>query len=351
MPKMIDVANRAGVSIATVSCVLSGTKYVSKEAREKVWKAIDELGYQPNALARSLRKQETKEIGVVLQNLKNLFFIDVLRGIDEYLTSQGYSAIYVDSGYDMERERRAVMQLRSRWVDGILLYSCVTEDEKDAYGSFLLQGGSKSIPIVSIDRDFRKYTVPLVTTDQERNAYAIVKHLISTGRTHIVHVAGRSGWEITESRCEGYRCAMEEAGLGENVYIEYGSNKPNDGYEIARKLIRERPEMDVIFAANDQMAIGCISAIQEMNMRVPEDIAVAGMDDLFVSTIVSPQLTTVNIPKYQLGKKAAQVLLNRIEDPDGLDLYNDMLYTLPSDLEIRQSTKMRSAVKWNLDNW
>jgi DNA-binding LacI/PurR family transcriptional regulator len=342
---------KAGVSIATVSYVLNGNKYVSREYQEKVWKAVKELGYQPNILAQSLRKQETKEIGVIFQNIRNLFFIDVMRGIEDVLRQYNYSAVYVDSGYNIEREKKAIARLRSRWVDGIILYSCVTEDNKDTHGEYLQKHAEKSIPIISIDRDFRKYGLPLVTSDQEKAAYLITTHLISCGRTNIVHIGGRKNWEITESRYLGYCKAMAEAGLDNNIYVKYGSNKPVDGYEIARQLLTERPKTDAIFASNDQMAIGCIAAIRDMGMRIPEDIAVAGTDNLFVSTIVSPQLTTINLPKYDLGKKAAQILMDRIDSGGKLQENDDMLFTLPFEIIIRQSTNSETTVKWSLDNW
>ena len=346
MASIIDVAKEANVSVATVSYVLSKKKYVSEELSERVWTAVGKLGYQTNPMASSLRNKQTKEIGVVLQNIKNVFFVQLLSGLEAKLQDSGYSLVFIDTNYDMDKEREAITTLRNRWVDGIILYSCVSEGAKAEYNEFLSTPVSeKKIPLVSIDRVFRD--IPVVTSENKRGAYEATRHLILSGKKNIIHISGRSDWDMSRQRQDGYTEAMKDAGLGGNILIKNGRFRPIDGYEICKELLSRQYPFDGIFAANDQMAIGCIKAVKEMGLSIPDDIAIVGYDNIFVSTLVEPTLTTVNVPRYAMGVAAAELLVGMI----GQENEAEKECILQTNLIVRQSSDIRGERNWDLYGW
>lgn len=205
-----DVSREARVSIATVSYVLNENKYVSEELSSRVRKAVEKLGYKTNPIARSLRKRKTKEVGIVLQNVKNVFFVQLLSGLEERLQALGYSLIFFDTNYDIQREKEIIGTLRNRWVDGIILYSCVSEKDKADYYEFLTSDiKEKVIPIVSLDRTFLRNDIPVVTVDNAKGGFEATKHLILSGKRKILHITGKKDWEISIRRQEGYIQAIK----------------------------------------------------------------------------------------------------------------------------------------------
>ncbi len=353
MANIIDVAKEAGVSVATVSYVLSKKKYVSDELTERVWAAVEKLGYKTNYLARGLRNKQTNEIGVVLQNIKNIFFVQLLSGLEEKIQEHGYNLIFFDTGYNIEREKEAIASLRNRWVDGIILYSCVSEDYKEEYYNEFLAPKlfDKKIPLVSIDRVFQKVD-GFVTCDYKKGAYDATKHLILSGKKNVMHISGRDDWEVSHARTAGYVEAMKEFGLEKNILIKCGNFKPVDSYEICKELLSGQFSVDGIYAGNDRMAIGCIKAIKERGLIIPDDIAIVGHDNMFFSTLIEPTLTTVNVPRYAMGVAAAELLLNSLKK-GGSEEENAQKdeRILPPNLIVRQSTDIRGERNWDLYGW
>ena len=346
MASISDVAKEAKVSVATVSYVLSKKKYVSEELTERVWMAVEKLGYKPNRLASGLRNRETKEIGVVLQNIKNIFFVQLLSGLETKLQEYGYSLIFYDTNYDIKKEKEAILSLKNRWVDGIILYSCIDEKDKSEYSKFLeLNISEKEIPIVSIDRTFETENIAYISAENKKGAFEATKHLILNGKSQIIHITGRIGWEISLLRQKGYIDAMQHYGFSNNINMKNGKFRPIDGYEICKEMLSQNQSFDGVFAANDQMAIGCIKAIKEMGIKIPDDIAVVGYDNIFVSTMIEPSLTTVNVPRYAMGVEAARLLVELINEKS----QNKCI--LDTNLIIRQSSDIRGERNWELYGW
>lgn len=343
-----EVAKDAGVSVATVSYVLNKNKYVSPDLTKKVEDSIKKLNYNCNHVARSLRNKKTYIIGVVLQNVKNIFFPQLLEGLEEYARSKKYRLLFLNSYNDPYTERDAITTLRNMWVDGIILDSCVAETDKDSFLKFLLDYKSgKKIPVVLLERSLGSENVNVVKVDNFHGAYQATKHLIEKGRKNIMHIAGTKDWSMTEDRIKGYIQALKDGGLEKSILVRYSTYKPQDGYAIMKELLQQNSTIDGVFAANDQMAIGAMKAIMEMGFNIPGDISVVGFDNIFVSTLTEISLTTINVPKYSIGNAAAALLINAIENPDK----KPEQITMTSNLIVRQSTDLKGQKNWELFGW
>ena len=347
MATIRDVAKEANVSVATVSYVLNKNKNVSQELTDNVLKAVDKLDYKYNAIASSLRNNRTKTVGVVLQNIRNVFFVHLLAGLEEYINANNYRLIFFDTGYDINKERECISTLRSMRVEGVILYSCVGAKEKNEYIQFLVkQLTENEIPTVLLDRDACG-KLGSVLIENERGGYEATKHLIDFGRRNILHISGIEDWENSLARQQGYTNAMRSHDLEDHIIIHSGRFQPVRGYEITRSLIEKGIKLDGIFAANDQMAIGAMKAILEFGIKIPDDIGVIGYDNLFFTTFVDPALSTMNVPTHSIGRTAAEMLINIIENSDSAEksaIFN-------TNLIVRQSTDVRAERGWVLYGW
>jgi DNA-binding LacI/PurR family transcriptional regulator len=337
MVRMKDVAREAGVSTATVSYVINGTKKVSPIRRAKVYAAIEKLGYSVNRVARSLRNRKTMTIGVVLQNISNVFFAQVLAGLEEYLKNSDYSLIFFNTNYDIDEEKRIIDSLRDEWVDGIILYTCVKEQELKDYLSLLAsQDTKKIIPTVIIDRKIEGHysNINAIEIDNFSGGYSAVSHLVGCGKSKIAHITGIKEWSNSIERMNGYVHGMRETGNGEWILIREGDFKPGSGYRITEEILQGDGQIEGLFAANDQMAVGAIKAVQKLGLSIPEDVAVVGFDNLSISALISPSLTTIEVPTHLLGVEAGKMVVSMIENPTRK--YSGLL--LPTSLVVRRST-------------
>jgi Transcriptional regulators len=328
-----DVASDAGVSIATVSYVLNNTKNVSDETRAAVENSIKKLGYNTNSVARNLRSRVSMNIGVVLQNVNDIFFSEVLLGIEESLKSNGFGIVFANTGHNLDEEQAAIQRLRSLWVDGIILDSCVTLDSEDKYIQFLKKTDVKRIPIVMLENSMNN-RMSAVLVDNLRAGMDATSHLISLGCRHILHISYTRSICMTEQRRAGYESAMREAGLGDMIRIEFSDMTESGGYFIMKKLLRYGLEFDGVFAANDRMAAGVIQAYKESGIKVPDEVKVVGFDNIALFEMFDPPLTTIDIPKYQLGYKVAEMLIRKIKN-DNTQITTEQLNTR---LVVRRST-------------
>jgi LacI family transcriptional regulator len=308
---MRDVAERACVSVTTVSHVINETRPVSGELRERVLTAMGELGYQPNRLARSLRRGETHTIGMIVPDSVNPFFAEVARGVEDTSFEEGYSVILCNSDGDLDKELFYTDVLTEKQVDGILFVAAGVSTEH------IRSLQTHHMPLVVVDREIPGVAVDSVLTDNARGGWLATRHLLDLGHRRIGCIMGPSDVTPSAERVVGYRQALEEADVpvDESLVLK-GDFQYQSGYQAARALLSMDGPPTAIFACNDLMAIGAISAIVEMDRRVPEDLSVVGFDDVHLASFANPPLTTIVQPKYEMGALAATMLLERLDEPD-----------------------------------
>ena len=347
MSSIKDVAKQANVSIATVSNALRGTKHVSKELLERVNSAVRELDYEINPFASSLKSRKTHTIGIVVTNMNRIFFPQVIKGIHDYFEKRDYSLTIYDTDDKFKKEKKFIEMLKTSWVDGIILDSVTEMDNREDYFKYLSELGSKSkkIPVISIERNFSSFGIDSICSDNLLGSKIATEHLLSIGCKNIAHITGPGNSCITHERINGYTSEMKKAGL--KTIIESGDFSPLSGYQAMKELLLKGEAIDGVFASNDQMAIGAMKAIKEHGLRIPEDIKVIGYDNTFVASIVNPSLSTINVPKFQLGTSAAELLMGRMEDPNRKITNID----LPVQLITRQSTDPKGSGTWELFGW
>ncbi len=329
-----DVAERAGVSLKTASNVKNDWPYVSDETRERVKQAMTELGYRPSRLAESLVTGRSNTIGVIVPDIANPFFSAVFRGCEDALGQQGYSAFLCNTDEDPEREQYYIDLLINHGVDGLLLWgSSLDETELTRY----LTG---SVPVISVDglaqEGVANFTA--VNLDNEAGALAITNHLLGAGHREIGYLSGASRRLPAQERLRGFQRALNEAGIEwDETLLAEGQPTIGGGYGAAIELLqRRRP--DALFCYNDLMAVGVMTAARELDYHLPDDLPIVGFDDTLPASLVSPPLTTVRIPKYELGKFAVSALFERLENSD----LPSSVVTLPVELRIRESCGTRT---------
>jgi LacI family transcriptional regulator len=326
---MRDVAERAGVSVTTVSHVINETRPVSDELRQRVLAAIDELGYQPNVLARSLRRGETHTIGMIVPDSANPFFAELARGIEDTSFEHGYNLILCNSDGDLDKELIYADVLTEKQVDGILFVAAgVSTDHIRA-----LQ--ERRIPVVIVDREIPDVSVDQVLTDNARGGWLATRHLLELGHRCIGCITGPSDVTPSAERVTGYRQALSEGGIPvDEVLIVKGDFQYESGYRAARQILARDDPPTAIFTCNDLMAVGAISAAVEMGRQVPVNLSVVGFDDVRLASFANPPLTTIVQPKYEMGVLATTMLLERMRNHD----IPPRRRLLDTSLLIRQST-------------
>lgn len=331
MATLRDVARRAGVSIATVSYVLNGTRPVSLEVEARVREAAAALQYRPNRLARGLRRKRTHVLGLIVPDSANPFFAEVARGLEDLSFAHDYSLILCNSDGDPIKEQRYLGVLIEQQVDGIAL---VSVSATPAHLAILQERG---IPFVVVDRDLPGLEADCVLADNFQGGYGATRHLLDRGHRRIACITGPSDLTPSADRVRGYQKAMEEAGIEPlEIWIRRGDFRAESGYHAARFFLSLPPAIrpTAIFACNDLMAIGAMRAIGEAGLRIPQDIALVGFDDIALAAYVIPPLTTVAQPTYEMGRLAGELLLRRIQAGGR----PPARYLLPVRMVVRHST-------------
>lgn len=338
-----DVARKAGVSISTVSRVINSSKNVSTELKVRVEQAIEDMGYSTNTIARGLKVSRTKEVAVIITELKRSFFTKILEGINQEANKNGYQIFIMETHDSLEKEKQIVSNITARWMDGIIIASSAYGQGRDVknYIEHLgnLQKKERKIPVVSLEYDLGHPNINAVVVDHEKAAYNAVNHLIHpAGRTHIIHVTLPGGHYMGEQRLKGYKRAIEENGLDfpENCILE-GDYTTYSGYRVVRDRLKVGKEFDGIFCANDQMAVGAIKACEEAGLKVPEDVAVMGNDDIFVASLLKPSLSTIHVPRGRMGIHAMKRLIELIENTNKTNPKTRVI-TLDTEIIPREST-------------
>lgn len=329
---MQDVAKRAGVSTATVSHVLNNTRFVSQGTREAVLKAIRELNYYPSAVARSLITRKTKTIGMIVSDITNIFFGEIIRGITEVITPYDYGLLLCTTEareQSLEREEEYLQLLFGRAVDGFIAASTTQ------LWSTLEVVEALRVPVVFIDRTFEGMRGPFVGVDNSNGAYKAVSHLIEDGHRRIGIVAGLADMSTMRDRVMGFRQALKDHGLSEEPDLEAYSELSIEGGRAATGRLLSLPTPpSAIFANNNLLTLGCLAAIQEAGLKCPDDIGLACFDDPPWATVTRPPLTAVRQPAHEIGRIAADILLRMLR---GEDVENRVI--LQTELIIRESCK------------
>ncbi len=335
---MRDVARLAGVSVATVSAVVNGKQVVRPVVVARVQDAMKALNFHPDHVARSLRVKKTTTLGVVVPDFSSGFFVDVLRGIEDAARSGGYSVLLCNSDDDMEQEQLHLRALLSRRVDGILLASTDLYSVADTQ----LRSGT---PIILFDRVPPGYRGAAVVVDNVDAAYRATQHLIELGHRSVAFIAGRLDLSTASDRAEGFRRALEDAHLPLNgAYFKRGDYHPESGYQNGLELLKLPQPPTAIVSSNGLMTLGLLRAMNELQVRCPEQVSIIGFDEpapdsygFNLSTLLRPELTVVAQPGHEVGQQAAQTLLRMLSETDPPAAEPSVLM-LKAELRVRKST-------------
>ncbi len=333
MSTIKDVAQQAGVSTATVSHVINKNRYVSEATTRRVLHAMESLQYQPNALARSLRRKNTLTLALILPDSANPFYAEVARGAEHAAYQEGYTVLFGSSEDNPDKEAEYLRVFQEKQVDGIILLAAGTIT---ATMTAMLQ---KKLPLVIVDHHFEDLAANYVVADNFRGGFLAAEHLIQLGHRRIACIYGSSSKQGTASeRFRGYLEALQAYDLpfDPNLTVS-GDFTALAGYRAGQTILAlgsERPT--AIFSCNDMMAIGAIGSICEAGLRVPEDVSIVGFDDISLSSYIFPPLTTVRQPKFEMGYLGAKILMEQIRAGEPVP---EQLHVLPTELIIRKSTQ------------
>ncbi|MEP6779808.1 MAG: LacI family DNA-binding transcriptional regulator [Gemmatimonadaceae bacterium] len=302
-PTIIDVAVAAGVSKSLVSLVLRGASNVSDEKRRLVLAAAAELAYRPNGVARSLVQRRSNLIGILLADLHNPFFADVIDGVQETAGANGYNTIISVVDHRVLAERRALDTLLELRVDGLILASPMLAVNA-------ITAVSKEVPVVLVARRARMGTVDSVSNDETTGASLVVQYLADLGHQRIAHIDGGGGAAAAERR-KGYERAMQRRGLDAYMHNVAGTYTDHGGRQGVAALFAHATPLTAIFVANELAALGALSALSELGLRVPDDVSVVGYDSAALAAVNQIHLTTVDQPRADMGRAAVTLLLDR----------------------------------------
>ena len=305
-----DVARRAGVSTATVSRVIAGKPYVRDVLRIRVQDAIQALNYRPSRVARSLRVQRSSIIGLIISDIQNPFFTSVVRAVEDVAQQQGFSVMLCNSDECPEKEAAYIDLLLDEQVSGLIVSPAASDNE------IYHRLAEAQVPVVVIDRRVESSPVDMVVADNTQAAFEVVSHLITNGYRRIGAGLGVPNASTGAERYEGYVRALTAHGIEvDPTRVRRGMPRSNFGHTLTLELLRLDNPPDAIFTGNNLLTIGALRAIDELGLRIPEDVALAAFDEMEWMFLVKPALTVVAQPTYAMGKKAAELLLQRIADP------------------------------------
>lgn len=312
-----DVAKKAAVSVATVSRVLNNLPGYSESTRKKVMKAVEELGYQPNAIARGLINKRTQTIGVLFPSVSSSFSSAVLQGIEEVAHDANYSVVVCNTAESGKRTMKYLQVLREKQVDGVIFCSRTLEEE------YYQAVQAMNIPVVLVATKSDYEEIPYVKVDDRQAAYDATSYLISKGHRNIAMISGWEGDEIAgRPRIEGFRQAMSEHNLTlpEDRILDGGFNFER-GCEAAAELLMRAPDVTAVFCASDEMAIAMISVAARRGIRIPQQLSIVGYDNLKLAEMSNPPLTTIEQPLHDMGRIASEKLVDMMESGQRADSY------------------------------
>jgi len=330
-PTIVDIARKLGVAPSTVSRALSDHPKVKKATKEKIRKLARDLRYSPNPIARSLKSNRTTTIGVIVPEIKHDFFSSAISGIEEVAYQSGHTILVCQSNESYEREVVNTNALMHHRVAGVIV--SISQTTKD--GRHFQDVVARKIPLVFFDRVCDDVNASKVVIDDRESARIAVTHLIERGYKRIAHFGGPKELGICVGRMSGYVEALKHNGLASpNGYVRFGGLQEEDGYKLMDSMLKENIIPDAIFAVNDPVAIGAFQKIKEAGLKIPGDIAIIGFSNNKITALVDPPLSTMNQPSFEMGKKAAEIVIESIEE----GTIEPKTYVLETELIVRGST-------------
>lgn len=337
MSSLVEVARAAGVSVSTASRVLTGSSHpISAKTRARVIAVAEQLGYSPSALARALVSRSSRLLGVLVSDIVNPYFSVIARGVDDVASRAGYVTMLSNVDRRTATEINRVQTMRDYRAAGMIFAGSGYVDDPQApeLAKAVRQAQEQGIKVVSLT--VRDLGCPTITADSQTAAYDITDHLVSLGHRRIAFIEGPSGMIASQQRRDGFLACMRDADLAETAECHPGGFDYEAGHAATMRLIARPPLPDAILAANDEAAVGALSALRQAGIDVPGQISVAGMDDFRVAQFVG--LTTVSLPLYEMGAMAARHI---IDAPPGAD--NATTTVLSHRVIPRETTARRST--------
>ncbi|HKG92879.1 MAG TPA: LacI family DNA-binding transcriptional regulator [Gemmatimonadaceae bacterium] len=325
-----DVARVAGVSVSTVSRVLTASPLVNEATRERVQRAMDELQYRPNRVARRLRRDTANAslIGLIVPDIQNPFFAELVRGVESVAQRHGYMVFLGNSDEDESQERRYLELMRAESVDGVILPA------SSDIAQTVVELARDGIPVVCVDRRLPRAGLDTVIADNVHGAQVATDHLLRVGHRRIGFIGGRPELSTSQERLQGYRQALQEHGLElDRSLVREGDSRQESGRRMAKELLEMESPPGALLVGNNLMTLGALEAIHSLGLRIPEDVAIVGYDDVPWALALNPPLTAIRQPSYEIGQRAAELLLRRIEEPNR----STTLVTLQPELVVRGS--------------
>jgi len=313
MVSLTDVAKLADVSIATVSRAISHPDKLAPETLALVKRAMAEMGYKPNRVARRLRQKSGRRhlLGLIIPDIQNPFFAEIARGVEDVAYANEFAVMLCNSDEDLKKEAFYLDVMQSESVDGIILPPINDQDPA------IIRLAAAGMPIVSVDRSLVNASIDKVEVDNRQGAYEAVDHLIKLGHRRVAMIVGRQNVSTSRERRAGYEAALKAHQLPlQEALIRIGDNKQASGHALAQELLALSPRPTALFVSNNLMTVGAMEAIHKCGLRIPQDVAIIGFDDLPWAEALDPPLTVVRQPAYDVGRAAAELLLKRLSDPD-----------------------------------
>lgn len=325
-----DVAREAGVSIATVSRVLNDVDVVNEETKKKVLDAIKKLGYRPNIVARSLKTQRSRTIGIIIPDISNQFYPEIVRGAEDVANIYNYNIMLCNTDLDPEKEMEYLRVLKEKMVDGVIYMSNSLEPE------IIELIKNLQLPVVLVETTDHENTFPSVTIDNEKASFDSTGYLLARGNKHIAYIGTyQDAVNAASYRFKGYKDALVKNGIEfDEKLCHFGGLKAQDGYDGIKEILNNS-KVDAVFCASDEIAMGAINALRELNIKVPEEVDVMGFDDIYSASIFYPKLTTVSQPTYDMGSVGMRMLIKII---NGAELIQHH-FELPHEIVERDSCK------------
>lgn len=333
-----DIARKLNISIATVSRALKDDPVVSKKTKKKIAEAAEEMGYRSNHFARNLRIQRTNTIGVIIPRLNSYFMSSVIAGIENIANHAGYNLIISQSSESAAKEMANAKTMFNNRVDGLLVSLAYDTEDLNHFDVFL----KRNIPLIFFDRVAGENVSTSILIDNRKAAYQATVHLIEQGCKRIVHITATPRRNVYVDRLQGYKDALAEYNIPFDEKLLIISNLSQEAGVAAAAQIQQMETLpDGVFVANDNCAVGCMLALKQAGVRIPDDIAFIGFNNDPVSTVIEPNLTTVNYPGYQMGELAARQLINHLNGTANIAATNTIL--LRADLIVRASSLKKKS--------
>lgn len=328
-----DIAKALNLSTSTVSRALRGSYEINVETKKLVLEYAEKMNYQPNPIALSLKENRSKAIGVIVPEIANNFFSQAINGIEAVAYNRGYHVVIFQSHESYERERSNIQHLLGRKVDGVLIsLSGQTTDV-----GHLQEIQNRGVPIVIFDRISNDIVSDKVIADNFQGAFEATEHLILSGRKRVAHITSPSLLYTTNERLEGYKAALAKHGIPfDDKLVRYCGFAPEEARQVIFELL-DSQKPDAIFTASDRLALDCFAAVKEKGIRIPEEVAFIGFTNLGVAHLLDPPLSTVVQPAFEIGKTAAEILLDTIENKRSTASIKTVMIT--TQLNLRDSSK------------